>query len=150
MAPVFASNRRGSIPFLCSAFQSVNRKNADRITSRQRKNPVEDPRICCSRSNRTLTSQCNRFPADSIIVKQDLFALLFEPDENYSLADLGRAIAYARRKDNVPVWRAFVRTRDRHPVREVKTQRIRVRYAREVVARNMGESLHALANRPVS
>ena len=92
-----------------------------------------------------MTSQRNRKSADSSIVKRDLYALLFDqPEDDYSLADLGRAIAYAPRKDILPVWRAFVRTRGQQFVRETKTQRIRVRYAREVVARNMSEAVRAV------
>ena len=48
--------------------------------------------------------------------------MLFESEEtDYSLADLGRAIASAQRRDNVPVWRAFVRMHGEQLVREVKT-----------------------------
>jgi hypothetical protein len=47
--------------------------------------------------------------------------------DEYSLAQLGRAIAYAQRRDRMPVWRAFVRTNSERVVREVRTQRIRIR-----------------------
>ena len=106
----------------------------------QERNLVEDPRICSACPNRSLTSQRNRLLADSFIVKRDLLALIVSTDDAYTLADLGRAIAYAQRKDNLPVWRAFVRTRgDQFAKRETTTQRIRVRYAREVVARRMAD-----------
>jgi hypothetical protein len=66
--------------------------------------------------------------ADSIIVL--IAAELFDDDNDhaYSLAELGRAIAFAPRKDNAPIWRAFIRTRGNKFVKEVRTQRIRVRY----------------------
>ena len=55
-------------------------------------------------------------------------AELFDDDDAYTLAELGRVIAYAPRRDNVPVWRAFIRTCGPRFVREVRTQRINVRF----------------------
>ena len=66
-------------------------------------------------------------------MNRELFALVMEevPDE-YSLAQLGRAIAYAPRRDQMRVERSFVRTRGGgkrvvHDSRDERTQRIRIR-----------------------
>ena len=76
--------------------------------------------------------------ADSIIVKANLFALAASNDDDYSLAELGRAIAHAPRRDNVPVWRAFIRTRGNQFVRETRTQRIRIKYSAARTAAALG------------
>jgi hypothetical protein len=60
-------------------------------------------------------------------VNSQLYALLVRETDHYSLAQLARAIANAPRKDRLPVWRAFVRTRGNAFAAETRTQRIRVR-----------------------
>jgi hypothetical protein len=62
-------------------------------------------------------------------------AELFDDDASYSLAQLGRAIAFAPRRDITPIWRAFVRTSGRRFVREVRTQKIRVRFGAGTITR---------------
>jgi hypothetical protein len=63
-------------------------------------------------------------------------AELFDDDTTeYSLAQLARAIAFAPRRDNAPIWRAFIRTRGNAFMQEARTQRIRVRYQSRVVPR---------------
>jgi hypothetical protein len=54
--------------------------------------------------------------------------LFDDDDQQYSLAELGRAIAHAPRRDNAPISRAFIRTRGRKFVREVRTQKIKIRF----------------------
>jgi len=70
---------------------------------------------------------------------------LFDDDNaEYSLAELARAIAYAVRRDNVPVFRAFIRTRGNRFIREVRTQRIRVRFQAGVIKQTLAHD-HAIS-----
>jgi hypothetical protein len=71
--------------------------------------------------------------AESVIVLSA--AELFDDDDAYTLAALGRAIAFAPRRDNAPIWRAFVRTRGRKVVTEGHRQTVRIRYAAIKAAR---------------
>jgi hypothetical protein len=60
-------------------------------------------------------------------VKRDLFGHLTSDREDYSLGQLARAIATAPRRDGMPVWRAFVRTRGYNIVpAQPRTQRLRL------------------------
>jgi len=54
---------------------------------------------------------------------------LFDDDDHqYSLAELGRAIARAPRRDNAPISREFIRTRDKKFLRESRTKTINIRF----------------------
>ena len=59
-------------------------------------------------------------------MKRELFALLTTEVDEVSLAMLGRAIAYAPRRDGMQVWRAFLRSRGDHVIAHDRTQRIKV------------------------
>ena len=55
---------------------------------------------------------------------------LFDDDDDhqYSLAELGRAIAHAPRRDNAPISREFIRTRGKKFLRETRTKTINIRF----------------------
>jgi hypothetical protein len=59
-------------------------------------------------------------------MRRELFALLNERPDEVTLAELGRALKRARRRDAVPVSRSFVSSATRHLETMAATQRIRV------------------------